>query len=97
MNKNGHNFRFFLMMLYDWIIIIQSLQAQSYELEIPNKALKIKINLYRYVSISIDHHQERVLDINQISMGLDAHVLDYIFLQRSNAIYVNKIALTYAV
>jgi hypothetical protein len=97
MNKNRYNFSFFLMMLYDWIMTIQSLQAQSYELEIPNKVLKIKINLDRYISFSIDHLQERVLDINRISVRLDAHVLDYIFLQRSKAIYVNKRALTYAV
>ena len=97
MNKNRHNFRFVLMMLSVWIMTIQSLQAQSYELEIPNKALKIKINLDRYISFSIDHHQERVLDINRISMALADYVLDHIFLQRFKAVNVKKRALTYAV
>ncbi len=97
MNKNGHNFRFFLMMLFVWIMTIQSLQAQSYELETPNKALKIKINLDRYISFSIDHHQERVVDINRISMGMDAYVLDRIFLQLSKNFNVKKRVLTYAV
>ena len=76
---------------------IQSLQAQSYEPELPNKALKIKINLNRFILFSIDHHQKRVLEINRISMGLDAYVLDHIFLQRSKAVNVKKRVLTYAV
>ena len=97
MNKNRHNFRFFLMMLSVWIMTIQSLQAQSYELEIPNKALKIKINLDSYILFPIDHHQERVLEINRISMGLDVYVLDHIFLQWSKAVNVKKRVLTYAV
>ena len=97
MNKNRHNFRSFLMMLSVWIMTIQSLQAQSYEPELPNKALKIKINLNRFILFSIDHHQKRVLEINRISMGLDAYVLDHIFLQRSKAVNVKKRVLTYAV
>lgn len=97
MNKNRHNFRFFLMMLPVWIMTVQSLQAQSYELEIPNEALKIKTNLDRYILFSIDYYQERVLDINRISMGQDAYYLDHIFVQRSKAVYVKKRALTYAV
>ena len=97
MNKNRHNFRSFLMMLSVWIMTIQSLKAQSYETEIPNKALKIKINLDSYILFSIDHHQKRVLEINRIYIGLDAYVLDHIFLQRSKAVNVKKRLLTYAV
>jgi len=97
MNKNRHNFRFFLMMLPVWIMTVQSLQAQSYELEIPNEALKIKTNLDRYILFSIDNHQKGVLEVNRISMGLDAYVLDHIFLQRSKAVNVKKRLLTYAV
>jgi len=95
MNKNRHNFRSFLMMLSVWIM--QSLKAQSYEPEIPNKALKIKINLDSYILFSIDHHQKRVLEINRIYIGLDAYVLDHIFLQRSKAVNVKKRILTHAV
>ena len=97
MNKNRHNFRSFLMMLSVWIMTIQSLKAQSYEPEIPNKALKIKINLDSYILFSIDNHQKGVLEVNRISMGLDAYVLDHIFLQRSKAVNFKKRLLTYAV
>jgi hypothetical protein len=36
--------------------------------------LKIKVNLNRDISFSIDHHQEKVVPINRISVGLDAYV-----------------------
>ena len=85
------------MMLSVWIMTIQSLQTQSYEAEIPNKALKIKINLARYILFSIDNHQKGVLEVNRISMGLDAYVLDHIFLQRYKEVNVKKRLLTYAV
>ena len=97
MNKNRHNFRSFLMMLSVWIMTIQSFQTQSFEAEIPNKALKIKINLDRYILFPIDNHQKGVLEVNRISMGLDAYFLDHIFLQRSKAVNVKKRILTHAV
>jgi hypothetical protein len=74
MNKNRLNFRFFLMIPSGWIMNNQSFQAQSYELETLNMALKIKVNLNRDISFSIDHHQEKVVHINRISVGLDAYV-----------------------
>ena len=90
MNIKTHNFIFFLMMLSLCIITIQSLQAQSYEMELPNKTLNIKINLNRYRFFSIDHHQERVTDTIRIFMEQDTYVLDHIFLQLKKILMLKK-------
>ena len=47
------------------------LEAQEFNLESPNKKLRLNIHVDEHISFSVDHQNKRIFDVQRISMKIN--------------------------
>ena len=53
------------------LFFVSHLEAQKFNLKSPNKKLSLNIHIDEHISFSVDHYNNRVMDIERISMEIN--------------------------
>ena len=54
-----------------YLFSLGNLEAQEFNLESPNKKLRLNIHVDEHISFSVDHQKKRVFDVQRISMKIN--------------------------
>ena len=70
-NKSQSGILFMIIFACLNLFSLFHLEAQEFNLESPNKKLRLNINVDEHISFSVDHQNKRIFDVQRISMRIN--------------------------